>query len=97
VLAEGGLAGFGRMMSGSGRAFTDLPGSGRSDWTRLEGWKRRERPRKTPMSGHLRIRAVRFPQTKSLDTFDFDTQSSLNKAASLNKALTLELARYELD
>jgi DNA replication protein DnaC len=49
------------------------------------------------MSGRLRIRAVRFPQTKSLDTFDFDTQSSLNKAASLNKALTLELARYELD
>jgi hypothetical protein len=43
------------------------------------------------MSGHLRIRAVRFPQTKSLDSFDFNTQSSLNKA------LILELARCELD
>ena len=43
------------------------------------------------MSGHLLIRAMRFPQTKSLDTFDFNAQSSLNKA------LILELARYELD
>jgi len=32
-----------------------------------------------------------FPQTKSLDTFDFNAQSSLNKA------LIVELARDELD
>jgi hypothetical protein len=43
------------------------------------------------VSGHLLIRAVRFSQTKSLDTFDFNAQSSLNKA------LILKLARYELD
>jgi DNA replication protein DnaC len=36
-----------------------------------------------------RIRAARFPQTKSLDTFDFNAQPSLNKA------LVLELARCE--
>src|ERR1035437_1167104 len=36
-----------------------------------------------------RIRAARFPQTKSLDTFDFTAQPSLNKA------LVLELARCE--
>ena len=36
-----------------------------------------------------RIRLARFPQTKSLDTFDFTAQ------ASLNKALVLELARCE--
>src|SRR3954454_11770584 len=36
-----------------------------------------------------RIRAAWFPQTKSLDTFDFNAQPSLNKA------LVLELARYE--
>ena len=41
------------------------------------------------MSGHRRIRAARFPQTKSLDTFDFNAQPSLNKA------LVLELARCE--
>jgi DNA replication protein DnaC len=41
------------------------------------------------MSGHLRIWAARFPQTKSLDTFDFNAQ------LSLNKALVLELARRE--
>jgi IstB-like ATP binding protein len=34
-----------------------------------------------------RIRLARFPQTKSLDTFDFTAQPSLNKA------LVLELAR----
>ena len=34
-----------------------------------------------------RIRLARFPQTKSLDTFDFAAQPSLNKA------LVLELAR----
>jgi len=34
---------------------------------------------------------VRFPQTKSLYTFDFNAQSSLNKA------LILELACDELD
>jgi DNA replication protein DnaC len=38
------------------------------------------------MSGHLRIWAARFPQSKSLDTFDFNAQPSLNKA------LVLELA-----
>jgi DNA replication protein DnaC len=27
------------------------------------------------------IRAARFPQTKSLDTFDFNAQPSLNKGA----------------
>jgi DNA replication protein DnaC len=36
-----------------------------------------------------RIRMARFPQTKSLDTFDFAAQPSLNKA------LVLELARCE--
>lgn len=36
-----------------------------------------------------RIRMARFPQTKSLDTFDFEAQPSLNKA------LVLELARCE--
>lgn len=36
-----------------------------------------------------RIRAARFPQTKSLDTFDFKV------IPSLNKALVLELARCE--
>ena len=36
-----------------------------------------------------RIRAARFPQTKSLDTFDFKA------IPSLNKALVLELARCE--
>ena len=36
-----------------------------------------------------RIRLARFPQTKSLDTFDFAAQPSLNKA------LVLELARCE--
>jgi DNA replication protein DnaC len=36
-----------------------------------------------------RIRAAKFPQTKSLDTFDFKA------IASLNKALVLELARCE--
>lgn len=36
-----------------------------------------------------RIRLARFPQTKSLDTFDFTAQPSLNKA------LVLELARCE--
>lgn len=36
-----------------------------------------------------RIRLARFPQTKSLDTFDFMAQPSLNKA------LVLELARCE--
>ena len=36
-----------------------------------------------------RIRAAKFPQTKSLDTFDFKA------TASLNKALVLELARCE--
>lgn len=36
-----------------------------------------------------RIRQARFPQTKSLDTFDFTVQPSLNKA------LVLELARCE--
>lgn len=36
-----------------------------------------------------RIRAARFPQTKSLDTFDFQAMPSLNKA------LVLELARCE--
>ena len=36
-----------------------------------------------------RIRAARFPQTKSLDTFDFPAQPSLNKP------LVLELARCE--
>ena len=36
-----------------------------------------------------RIRAARFPQTKSLDTFDFTAQPSLNKP------LVLELARCE--
>ena len=36
-----------------------------------------------------RIRMARFPQTKSLDTFDFAAQ------ASLNKALVLELSRCE--
>lgn len=36
-----------------------------------------------------RIRAAKFPQTKSLDTFDF------NAIPSLNKALVLELARCE--
>ena len=36
-----------------------------------------------------RIRAARFPQTKSLDTFDFAVQPSLNKP------LVLELARCE--
>ena len=36
-----------------------------------------------------RIRAARFPQTKSLDTFDFAAQPSLNKP------LVLELARCE--
>jgi DNA replication protein DnaC len=41
------------------------------------------------MSGHLRIRAARFPQTKGLDTFDFSAKSSLDKA------LVLELARCE--
>jgi hypothetical protein len=30
------MAGASRMMSGSGRAFADLPGSGKSDWIRLE-------------------------------------------------------------
>ena len=34
-----------------------------------------------------RIRMARFPQTKSLDTFDFSAQPSLNKA------LVLELSR----
>ena len=32
------------------------------------------------MSGYLRIWAARFPQTKSLDTFDFNAQPPLNKA-----------------
>jgi DNA replication protein DnaC len=41
------------------------------------------------MSGHLRSRAARFPQTKSLDTFDFNAQPSFDKA------LVLELARCE--
>lgn len=36
-----------------------------------------------------RIRAAKFPQTKSLDTFDFKAMPSLNKA------LVLELARCE--
>jgi DNA replication protein DnaC len=36
-----------------------------------------------------RIRLAHFPQTKSLDTFDFTAQPSLNKA------LVLELARCE--
>jgi DNA replication protein DnaC len=36
-----------------------------------------------------RIRVAKFPQTKSLDTFDFKA------IASLNKALVLELARCE--
>jgi DNA replication protein DnaC len=36
-----------------------------------------------------RIRLARFPQTKSLDTFDFTAQPSLNKS------LVLELARCE--
>jgi DNA replication protein DnaC len=36
-----------------------------------------------------RIRAAKFPQTKSLDTFDFKA------IPSLNKALVLELARCE--
>lgn len=36
-----------------------------------------------------RIRAAKFPQTKSLDTFDFKA------IASLNKSLVLELARCE--
>ena len=37
----------------------------------------------------LRIRAAKFPQTKSLDTFDFKAIPSLNKAS------ILELARCE--
>jgi len=37
-----------------------------------------------------RIRLAHFPQTKSLDTFDFTAQPSLNKA------LVLELVRCEL-
>jgi hypothetical protein len=41
------------------------------------------------MSGHLRIRAARSPQTKSLDTFDFNAQPLLNKT------LILEPAWYE--
>ena len=41
------------------------------------------------MSGHLCIQAARFPQSKSLDTFDFNAQSSLDKA------LILELAHCE--
>jgi DNA replication protein DnaC len=41
------------------------------------------------MSGHLRIWAARFPHSKSLDTFDFNAQPSLNKA------LVLELAHCE--
>ena len=36
-----------------------------------------------------RIRQARFPQTKSLDTFDFKA------IPSLNKSLVLELARCE--
>jgi IstB-like ATP binding protein len=41
------------------------------------------------MSGYLRIWAARFPQTKSLDTFHFNAQPSLNKA------LVRGLARQE--
>ena len=41
------------------------------------------------MSGNLRIRAARFPQTKNLDTFGFMSQPSLNKAQ------VIELARCE--
>jgi hypothetical protein len=41
------------------------------------------------MSGHLRIRAARSPQTKSLDTLDFNAQPLLNKT------LILEPAWYE--
>lgn len=46
-------------------------------------------PRKSPVSCHLRVRAARFPQTKSLDTFNF------NAKPSLNEALVLELARRD--
>ena len=60
-------------------------GEGGADW----GWPRRERQRKGTISGHLRIRAARFPQSKSLDTFDFNAQPSLNKT------LVLELAHCD--
>jgi len=41
------------------------------------------------MSGHLRIRVAWFPQSKSLDTFDFNAQPSVNQT------LILELAHPE--
>ena len=53
---------------------------------RLCGLERIDRERRNI---ERRIRAARFPQTKSLDTFDFTAQPSLNKA------LVLELARCE--
>ena len=42
-----------------------------------------------------RIKAARFPTTKSLDTFDFLSMPSLNKALVLELELELELARCE--
>jgi len=44
-----------------------------------------------------RIRAARFPQTKSLDTFDFTAQPSLNKSAgSRTGALRMDRDATEL-